>query len=278
MSDFDYSDRDFQRVRTLIKAHAGIALADGKRDMAYSRLTRLLRAGSHKRVSDYLDALEGSRDAQQWQDFVNALTTNLTSFFREAHHFEILQQHLQRQGGRHPQRIWCSAASTGEEAWSLAITACEAFNTLTPPVEIIATDIDTNCLQTAAMAVYPLARIESLSEARRKRFFQKGTGTRAGLVRVLPQLHRLVRFAPCNLLHSHWPVDGAFDAQFCRNVMIYFDKPTQHAVLRRMAPLLTADGLFFAGHSESFFHAADVVRSCGRTVYAPVRGAVGCAA
>jgi chemotaxis protein methyltransferase CheR len=270
-SELDYGTRDFERVRTLIRSRAGIVLADAKREMAYSRLARLVRAGGHPRFSDYLDALEKQGGEEEWQAFVNAMTTNLTSFFRESHHFELLAQHLRRPGAPATQRIWCAAASTGEEPWSLLITACEAFDSLNPPVEILATDIDTACLATAARGVYPVARIEDIDAARRKRFFERGTGAQAGLVRILPQLAQKVRFARCNLLEPSWPLRGELDALFCRNVMIYFDKPTQLQLLRRMAPLLRDDGLFFAGHSESFFHAADVVRACGRTVYSPVR-------
>ena len=278
MSEFVYTDRDFSRIRRLIQERAGIALAEAKRDMAYSRLTRLLRAAGLGSVAAYLDGLERQGSDADWQDFVNALTTNLTSFFREAHHFEILAEHLRRPGAPAQQRIWCAAASTGEEVWSLAIAACEVFDRLDPPVQIIGSDIDTVCLEKASTGAYPLARIEDLSDARRKRFFQRGTGSNAGLARIRPELHKLVRLHRCNLLDARWPVQGPFDAIFCRNVMIYFDKPTQHRVLKQMAPLLRQDGLLFAGHSESFFHAADVVQSRGRTVYAPVSAAVGHAA
>lgn len=279
MSEFVYTDRDFERIRVLIRQRAGIALADGKRDMAYSRLARLLRKDKFRAVGDYLDTLERQGTPDSWQDFVNALTTNLTSFFRESHHFEMLRDLLRRDGAPAQQRIWCAGASTGEEAWSIAITACEAFDSMTPPVEIIATDIDTACLDTARRAVYPLPRIEGLSESRKRRYFQRGTGANIGHVRVLPSLQKMVSFAPGNLLDQQWPLKGPLDAIFCRNVMIYFDKTTQRRVLERMAPMLRLDGLLFAGHSESFFHAADVVRACGRTVYAPVRSRhVGCAA
>jgi len=271
MSEFVYTNRDFERIRALIRQRAGIALADGKRDMAYSRLARLLRKAKFGSVNDYLDALERQGTPDAWQDFVNALTTNLTSFFRESHHFEMLRDLLRRNGAPPQQRIWCAGASTGEEAWSLAITACEAFDTMSPPVEIIATDIDTACLETARRAVYPLPRIEGLSDARKRRYFQRGTGTNMGQVRVLPALQKLVSYTPNNLLDRQWPLQGPLDGIFCRNVMIYFDKPTQRRLLERMAPMLRPDGLLFAGHSESFFHAADVVRACGRTVYAPVR-------
>ncbi|MHA7833855.1 MAG: CheR family methyltransferase [Algiphilus sp.] len=271
MSEFAYTDRDFDRIRALIRQRAGIALADGKRDMAYSRLARLLRKAHLRSVNDYLDQLERQGTADDWQDFINALTTNLTSFFRESHHFDMLRELLRRKGAPPQQRIWCAGASTGEEAWTLAITACEAFDSLQPPVEIIATDIDTACLQTARRAVYPVTRIEGLSDARKRRFFQRGTGNNMGHARVIPALQKLVSFAPSNLLDPQWPVQGPLDAIFCRNVMIYFDKTTQRRLLERMAPMLRPEGLFFAGHSESFFHAADVVRACGRTVYAPVR-------
>lgn len=273
MSDLLYTSRDFARIREMIRMRAGIALSDAKRDLVFSRLARLVRRKECDRFAAYLDELEAQGSADDWQDFVNALTTNLTSFFREAHHFDALARHLRREGAPSRQRIWCCAASTGEEPWSLAITACEAFNSLSPPVEIVASDIDTKCLAAAAAAIYPIDRIEGLSAERRKRFFQRGTGSRSGQVRVLPQLRGMVRFAQCNVLDRRWPVQAPLDALFCRNIMIYFDKDTQLALLRRMVPLLRSDGLFFAGHSESFFQAADLIRPLGRTVYAPVHAA-----
>ncbi|TAM11743.1 MAG: chemotaxis protein CheR [Nevskiaceae bacterium] len=270
---FLYTDADFERVRKLIHAHAGISLADSKRDMVYSRLSRRLRATNIGSFRDYLDRLEaGSGD--DWQEFTNTLTTNLTSFFREAHHFDALYKHLQAQPrGAKPLLIWCAAASTGEEPYSLAIIACEAFDSDTPPVRILATDIDTNVLQQGERGVYTEERIEELSTARKQRFFQRGSGANAGLCRVREPLRRLITFRPLNLLDERWPMHGPFTAIFCRNVMIYFDKPTQYRILQRAVPLLARDGLFFAGHSESFFHAADLVVPCGHTIYrpAPVR-------
>jgi chemotaxis protein methyltransferase CheR len=264
--EFTFSDRDFRRVCQLIYQRAGIALADSKRDMVYSRLSRRLRTLGLRSFQDYLDQLE--RDGgDEWEAFTNALTTNLTSFFREPHHFEILLGHLRDRRERAPLRIWCSAASTGEEPWSLAITACEAFNSLDPPVEILATDIDTQVLATGERAVYPLERIKGLSSERVRKYFQRGTGPNDGMCRVKAPLRGLVRFAQLNLLSGSYGIKGPFDAIFCRNVMIYFDKPTQRGVLERMTPLLAPDGLLFAGHSESFLHAADLVRPCGRTVY-----------
>jgi chemotaxis protein methyltransferase CheR len=271
--EFNFTSADFDRIRKLIYDHAGISLAPVKQDMVYSRLARRLRHYGDRSFAQYLVRLEG--DPAEWETFVNSLTTNLTSFFREAHHFDILKQQLQRLGDRRTLKIWCSAASTGEEPYSLAMTACEAFNTLTPPVQILASDIDTNVLAQGERGVFAMDRAERLSAERLRRFFLKGTGAQQGMARVRPELQRLITFRRINLLESRWPVQGPVDAIFCRNVMIYFDKPTQYAILKRFAPLLGEAGLLFAGHSESFMHAADLFRSLGRTVYEKVHGRVG---
>ena len=263
--EFDFTTADFDRVRGLIYERAGISLAPIKQDMVYSRLARRLRALGYTTFEQYLSHLE-TNDEAEWETFVNSLTTNLTSFFREAHHFEILAKQL-RETSHRPLRIWCSAASTGEEPYTLAITACEAFGTLTPPVSIVASDIDTNVLATAGKGVYPIERVSKMSTDRLQRFFLRGTGAQAGYVRVRPELQKLLTFTQINLLDTKLPLQGPFDALFCRNVMIYFDKPTQHAILKKFVPLLREDGLLFAGHSESFLHAADLFRSLGRTVY-----------
>ena len=264
--DFHFTGQDFARVQRMIYDHAGINLNDSKEQMVYSRLARRLRSLGIGSFAAYLDLLKDAGHPE-WEHFINALTTNLTSFFREAHHFDILAEHLKKRTSRGPVRIWCSAASTGEEPYSLAITACEAFNTMTPPVQIVATDIDTNVLATAEKGVYGMDRVERLSKERMQRFFLKGTGAQAGFARVRPELQRLIEFKRINLLDTRWALQGPFDHMFCRNVMIYFDKPTQHAILKRFVPLLKLDGLLFAGHSESFLHAADLFRSLGRTVY-----------
>jgi len=266
--EFAFTPADFERVRALIYKHAGIALSPIKQDMVYSRLARRLRARGEHRFSDYLDNLERSNDPKEWEEFVNALTTNLTSFFREAHHFDTLATMLRGFDPKRTVKIWCCAASTGEEPYSLAITACEAYNTLSPPVQIIATDLDTNVLKHGEQGMYGMDRVDRLQRDRLQKFFLKGTGEQAGKVRVRPELQRLLSFRRLNLLEPSWPVQGPFDAIFCRNVMIYFDKPTQYTILKRFVPLLRPEGLMFAGHSENFMHAADLFRSLGRTVYA----------
>ena len=264
--EFHFTAADFERVRQMIYKQAGISLAPIKRDMVYSRLARRLRALNMASFDQYLGHLERG-DEKEWEVFVNSLTTNLTSFFRESHHFDLLQKQLLGIAHR-PIKIWCSAASTGEEPYTLAITACEAFNSLTPPVQIFASDIDTNVLKTAERGVYPLERVERLEKTRLQKFFLKGAGTQAGQVRVRPELQKLITFTRVNLLDAHWPqIRGPLDVMFCRNVMIYFDKPTQYEILRKFHPLLHMEGLLYAGHSESFLHAADLFRSLGRTVY-----------
>lgn len=265
--EFEFSSSDFERVRKLIYQHAGISLAPIKQDMVYSRLARRLRALSLHSFTDYLNQLEQNQNADEWEKFVNALTTNLTSFFREPHHFPIFADHLKKvESQRRPIRIWCSAASTGEEPYSIAITVLETLGN-TNNVSIMATDIDTNVLATAQKGVYPIDRVEKMSQERLRRFFLKGTGSQEGLVCARPELKRLIQFQRLNLLEPSWPVKGPLDVIFCRNVMIYFDKPTQHKILQRFAPMLQPDGLLFAGHSESFLHAADLFKSLGRTVY-----------
>lgn len=262
---FDFTPRDFARVRALIYEQAGISLSEGKQEMVYSRLARRLRAKGISSFSEYLDGLERGSDPGEWEAFTNALTTNLTAFFREAHHFPLLAEHVLQV--KRPLSIWCSASSTGEEPYSIAMTVCEAFGTLKPPVSIIATDIDTNVLETAANGVYPAERIDKMEPDRVKRFFLRGKGERSGWVRVRPELRELVTYKPLNLLAPAWPLGGPFDIIFCRNVMIYFDKPTQSKILSRFAPLMKADGLLFAGHSENFLHVSDVFKLRGKTVY-----------
>jgi len=263
--EFEFTATDFSRIRKLIYQHAGISLSEAKTDMVYSRVGRRLRSEGFDTFKHYLDALEKKNDSSEWEAFTNALTTNLTSFFREEHHFPILADHLSHT--RQPIRIWCSAASTGEEPYSIAMTACEAFGSLNPPVEIIATDIDTNVLATAAVGVYPYERVSKLSEKRRKSYFQKGVGAHEGSVRVKSELRRLITFKQLNLLAEQWPLNGQFDAIFCRNVMIYFDKPTQSTILSRFVPLMKSDALLFAGHSENFLYVSKELSLLGKTVY-----------
>lgn len=264
--EFSFSTADFERVRKLIYQHAGISLSPVKQDMVYSRLARRLRATGKSSFADYLDALE-KNGGDEWERFVNSLTTNLTSFFREPHHFPIFAEHLRKLGTRRPIRVWCSAASTGEEPYSIAITVAETFGSNASHVSIMASDLDTNVLATAQKGVYPIERVDKLSPERLRKFFLRGTGAQEGYVSVRPELKNMIQFQRINLLDQSYAVKGPLDVIFCRNVMIYFDKPTQYKILSRFAPLMQPDGLMFAGHSESFLHAADLFKSQGKTVY-----------
>jgi chemotaxis protein methyltransferase CheR len=265
IKEFDFNARDFERVRGLIYKRAGISLADSKQEMVYSRLARRLRATGIGSFAKYLDELEAGRLGEEWESFTNALTTNLTSFFREAHHFPLLAEHIKNK--REPLTIWCSASSTGEEPYSIAMTVCEAFNTLTPNCQIVATDIDTNVLATAANGVYGMDRLDKMSPERQRRFFLKGKGDREGMARVRPELRNMITFKQLNLLADGWPINGQFDAIFCRNVMIYFDKATQRKILARFVPLMKPDALLFAGHSENFLYVSESLKLRGKTVY-----------
>jgi chemotaxis protein methyltransferase CheR len=265
---FPFTTDDFHHIRGLIYRVAGISLAPSKKDLVYSRLARRLRVRQIDSFSAYIRLLE-SGDLQEREEFINALTTNMTSFFREAHHFPILSNHLGTIPKSNPIHIWTCASSSGEEPYSIAITVVEHFKSFNAPVKILATDIDTNVLEKARKAVYPLDQLQKLTPDQLKRYFLKGEGRNQGLARVKPELQQMITFKRFNLLDEQWGIREKFDVIFCRNVMIYFDKTTQYEILKRMQPCMQPHGLFFAGHSESFHHAADLFKVCGKTVYAP---------
>jgi chemotaxis protein methyltransferase CheR len=262
-NEVSLAQADFERVRRMIKERAGIHLQPSKQSMVQGRLARLLREHGLPSYAVLLDTVERV-DSPLWQPFVNAMTTNLTSFFREAYHFPLLAEFLQKQSG--PVRIWCAAASTGEEPWSIAMTALE---TLGPgaPVTVFASDIDTKVLQTARAGVYPIESGKGLDTTRLHRWFLKGRGGNDGLMRIRPELARLVEFGQVNLVHDALRFAQAFDVIFCRNVMIYFDAATQRTVLSRMHKVMRPGGMLFVGHSENFSAQSDLFALRGKTVY-----------
>jgi len=264
--EFHFTEQDFQRVRKLIYDHAGISLSDSKMDMVYSRLGRRLRATGLSNFREYLSLLE-KNDAPEWEAFVNSLTTNLTSFFREPHHFPILADHIRKIRQRQPIQLWCNAASTGEEPYTMAMTMVDVFGSYTPPVQILATDLDTHVLKTAQAGIYSADRVEKLPKDILQRFFVEAPGGSPGQMQVRQELRKMINFRQLNLLDANWLIRGPFDAVFCRNVMIYFDKATQYKILQKLVPVMRSDALLFAGHSESFQHAADLFHIQGRTVY-----------
>lgn len=263
--EFDLSRPQFQRVRQMINTYAGISLAESKQDMVYSRLVRRLRSLGLDCFDRYLAVVEKD-ERNERQAFVNALTTNLTAFYREAHHFEVLHKVLAEYRSSRV-RIWCSAASTGEEPYSIAMTAVEHYESWNPPVDIIATDINTEVLDHCRAGVYSMDRIEGLENDRRKRFFQRGVGAMDGKVRVRSELKRLVEFETFNLLGNGWSRFDGVDIIFCRNVMIYFDKPTQATLLNHFHRAMRTGGWLFVGHSESQVRDVPGFVAQGHTVY-----------
>lgn len=265
--EFRYGPADFAAVRSMLLEITGIKLSDSKDAMVYSRLVRRIRELKLKGFSDYMLYLQ--KHPEEEQQFINALTTNLTSFFREPHHFDILQKYLftiQR-----PITIWCAASSTGEEPYSIAMIVAETFGGFATDVRIIASDIDSQVLQKAKAGIYPNDRVKGLDQNRLKQFFYRGKGSKQGFVKVVPELQQMVQFKQLNLLSPKWSLPDSIDIIFCRNVMIYFDKSTQQQVLKRMVDLLPEDGLYIAGHSENFSHLPDLVRAIGKTTYLPVK-------
>ena len=271
-ADYALSAADFERVRSLILQRAGISLHSGKQAMVQGRLSRRVRNSEHASIGEYLRWLEtrrGPGTEGEWQEFINCLTTNLTAFFREEHHFPLLAEALRAHHGAHADRaamrIWCNAASTGEEPYSLAMTAIDTLGSR-PAVGITASDIDTNVLDTARRGVYT-ADARGLSPELLRRHFLRGTGPNSGFIRTRRELGALIDFRPFNLVDERWSFGEPFDMVFCRNVMIYFDASTQMQVLERMHRVMRRGALLFAGHSENFSQARSLFRLRGKTVY-----------
>ncbi len=263
--EFAWTDADFDRVQAMIYKRAGISLHDGKHAMVYSRLSRRLRETGYQSFSDYLGWLE-SADSPEWQEFVNALTTNLTSFFREHHHFEIFADRLKSKPANASWRVWCSAASTGEEPYSIVMTALESLG-LRPSFSLVASDIDSKVLASAARGVYRADSLKGIDASRMHRFFLRGKGGNDGMVRVKPELPQFIEFLIVNLIRDDWPFKDPFDVVFCRNVMIYFDAQTQRRVLERIHRVMKPGGLLFVGHAENFSDSRDLFVLKGKTVY-----------
>jgi len=262
--EFPFSAKHFALISERVYQFSGIRLPEAKREMVYGRLTRRLRALGLGSFDEYVRYLEA--EPAEWEHCTNALTTNVTSFFREAHHFAVLAEHARGHAGEaDPFRVWSAGCSTGEEPYTIAMCLAEALPQ--GNFHVVASDLDTQVLATARDAIYPVQAVLNLPEARQKRFFLRGTGRNEGRARVRREIAAHVEFMRLNLMDAEWDVEGPFDAIFCRNVMIYFDKPTQRRLIERFARLLAPGGLFFAGHAESLLDQGRVFKLRGHTVY-----------
>jgi chemotaxis protein methyltransferase CheR len=269
--EFNYTDADFERVCAIVYRTVGIRLTEAKRDLVYGRLARRIRQLQLTSFRDYLDLVEAEPE-REFTDFVNAITTNLTSFFRERHHFDALRSQvfpelMRARTASRRLRIWSAGCSTGEEPYSLAMTVADEFGQRAGwDVRILATDLDTNVLEHARAGVYNEDRVRQIPDNIRSRWFRRGRGENAGRVRVAPELQDLITFNQLNLMEP-WPMRGPFDIIFCRNVVIYFDKPTQTRLFERFADLLSDDGYLFVGHSETLYRVTDRFELIGQTIY-----------
>jgi len=268
------TDKEFRQLRELIHAHTGIALSEHKRALVCSRLAKRLRYHGLQRYADYYDLLtQHDPEGQELVAMINSITTNKTDFFREPHHFRFLADEVFPSYRRNPSRIrplrlWSAAASTGEEAYSLAITALEAMPSCNEQdIRILATDIDTEVLSRAENGIYAMEQANPIPHALLQRYFLKGHGEHEGKVMAKPVLKALIHFARLNLLDDPWPMHGPFDVILCRNVLIYFDKPTQQKLFQRMGAMLRNGGYLLLGHSEAMHGLSDFFKPVGHSIY-----------
>ncbi|MGV8833255.1 MAG: CheR family methyltransferase [Devosia sp.] len=265
--EISLSEREFARIKGRVYQVAGISLSDAKRTLVVSRLSKIVRGLNLPSFDAYVDFLERGGTAQDGQEFVNALTTNLTRFYREDHHFEHLRKHVQALLASKPRgsrlRIWSAGCSTGQEPYTIGMDLLGAFPELKRwDFKILATDIDTAVIEKASRGIYPESELSGLSRERMAPFGQPGDGT----IRIPEPVRSLVSFKPLNLI-APWPMKGPFDAVFCRNVAIYFDKPTQGEVFGRFSKLIAPEGFLYIGHSENLGAGGDGFRLVGKTIY-----------
>lgn len=269
-SDVTLSSKDFKFICEFVYQHTGIVLTENKREMVYRRLSRIVRERKFHSFTEYCQLLRCDPDSEM-NYFINAITTNLTSFFREQHHFEFLQNHelprLLKKKKEKKIRIWSSACSTGEEPYSIAMTLIDTMKDKLSSwdVKILATDIDSNVLSKASDGVYT-DKDDLMPDSIKKRYCSRGTGQNNQRIKVNKNVKKLITFKQLNLLND-WPIKGPFDVIFCRNVVIYFDKETQQDLFSRFYQLLSPGGLLILGHSENLGRCQEYFENIGRTVF-----------
>lgn len=265
--EFVFDDIHFRFLAGLANAKTGIQLPDSKKDMVYGRLVRRLRALNLESFAEYCELLQSDQGEAEFSNMINAITTNLTRFFREPHHFDHLREELLKLSGQPRIRLWSSACSSGMEPYSMAMTALTALPDMkSRDFRILATDIDSNMLSTGATGEYTAADVENIPAECRK-FVQSAGGDK---VQMSQDLKRLISFKQLNLLEN-WPMKGPFDMVFCRNVVIYFDKPTKEKLFDRMADMMKPGGWLYIGHSENLHGITNRFELSGRTIYRRVK-------
>lgn len=268
--EFEFTDSEFKRLRELVHARTGIALSDAKRELVYGRLARRLRKLKLASFAEYCQLVE-QPDSDEIEELTNAITTNLTSFFREGYHFEqlaaeALPQLVSQRTAARRLRLWSAGCSTGEEPYSLSVVMRECLAHLANwDIKLLATDIDSKVVATAAEGIYPAERFKGVSAERVRNWFPQPAG-RPGFGAASAELKSLITFKQLNLLDA-WPMKGPFDIIFCRNVVIYFDKATQRKLFDRMAEMQEPGGWLFIGHSENLHNVTQRYKLVGRTVY-----------
>ena len=269
--EFHYTEDDFQWVKKRIHDQVGINLNDSKREMVYSRLARRIRKLGYSSFSQYRSLLQ--RDNNELIEFVNAITTNVTAFFRENHHFEamandFIPELLQKKRASKSIKIWSAGCSTGEEPYSIAMTLMENVPS-DWKVKIWATDLDTQVLEKGRRGVYPITNVQGIPKARLKKWFWRGKGSNQDMVKVNPVLQKIIEFRQLNLM-GEWDIRDTFDIIFCRNVVIYFTKDTQRVLFERYANQLADGGYLFLGHSESLHGVSDKFKFLRQTMHKKV--------
>ncbi len=271
--EFEYTRDDFDFLRKISNDHSGILVPDDKFDMFYSRLSKRVRLHGLANFKQYCQYLQNNPE-QEFTEFINAVTTNLTSFFREKHHFEyvkntVIPEVLKKNSTSKKIKVWSAGCSTGEEPYSLAMTLLENVPSGWE-IKILATDLDTNVLQTATNGVYNSDRVDGLSDDILKRWFKRGNGKNANKVKLSKELQSIIHFKQLNLMKA-WPIKHHFDFIFCRNVLIYFDRDTKEQLAKRYGDLLATGSYLFIGHSESLHQLDTDFDLIGNTIYRKVK-------
>tara|TARA_R110002167_G_scaffold57140_5_gene161980 strand:+ start:287 stop:1150 length:864 start_codon:yes stop_codon:yes gene_type:complete len=272
--EFDFTATDFAYIRQQLKQHAGINLSDAKEDLVYSRLAKRLRITGLKSFAAYCDQVK--QDPIELGHLINALTTNLTDFFREQHHFEhlkhtVIPELIRAKGTQRKLRIWSAGCSSGQEPYSIAMALLETLpNPELWDLRILASDLDSNMVETATQGVYSVDKLSGISLQRMQQWMRKGVGANAGMARTCPELRALIHFRQLNLM-DEWPMQAPFDLIFCRNVVIYFDKPTQRQLFDRFANQLSPGGWLYIGHSETLNSVSDRFQLMGKSIYRKIR-------